>query len=183
MDGYHPLKLIERGKLMDTKQAVANVSDADWQHLAKIANKDADTLKNNYMKAIEDHPKNANSIQVSTTDAIEEGSCVRRKFDVSLFKVVGVSGEVKFCGSSGSDWEAHVHICLNVAGDSVWCTNYKLSPHDAHVCFHPHLVVAKAQLCIGIKGQRSCFNISGNACYWGFGWHCADFDENLFCFR
>lgn len=168
---------------MDTKTLTKGIPDSTWQELAESADIGADDLRQRYEAALEaHHPGGLHTIEVERGEPVKEGDCIRRDFDVSLFKIVGLKGYVEFCGSSGSDWTAKFRICLTAAGSEVWCTEYTLSPTNTSICYHPDLTAVKATLCIGVVGTNHCFNIRGEACYWAFGWHCAKFDENLFCF-
>ena len=169
---------------MDAKMLTQGVSKEDWSQLAKLANTTPEKLQSQYESLLaSNHPQALREISVSTSEAAaSSGDCVRRNFEISLFKIVGLEGYVEFCGSSGDDWQATFHICLTLAGSSVWCTTYTLSSQNTSICFNPDLALVKAELCIGIVGSRHCFNIRGKACYWAFGWHCADFNETLFCF-
>lgn len=168
---------------MDAKTLTQGITNDDWAKLARQANTTPEKLRSQYEALLANHPEGLREISVNVTESkASSGDCVRRDFEISLFKIVGVSGYVEFCGSSGSDWKATFKICLTLAGSSVWCTEYTLSSQNASICFHPDLALVKADLCIGIVGSRLCFNIKGKACYWAFGWHCAEFNETLFCF-
>lgn len=166
---------------MEPNQLTQGIPAESWEMLAKLAKTTPEDLKGKYEALLAQGPQRAVSVAVG--EAASDGDCVGRDFNVSLFGIVGISGSVNFCGSSSSDWSATVHLCLDVAGSSVWCTDYTLSPQNVSVCFNPDLAAVKAKLCIGIVGANHCFNVNGNACYWAFGWHCEDFNETLFCFN
>lgn len=167
---------------MTAKQLTQGVSAEDWAKIAKLANITPEELQSKYEAAVAEHPNNLREISVTTSASQDNGNCVRRNFEISLFKIVGIEGYVEFCGTNERDWKATFNVCLTLAGSSVWCTTYTLSPENTSICFHPDLALVKADLCIGIVGSRHCFNIKGKACYWAFGWHCAEFNETLFCF-
>ena len=167
---------------MEPSKLTQSVPAEAWAKLAQTANATPEEFKAKYEALLANGPE-LSQVAVNVGEGQASGDCVKRTFDVSLFKVVGISGYIEFCGSSSSDWSANVHICLDVAGSSVWCTDYTLSPQNLSVCFNPDLALVKGQLCIGIVGANHCFNIHGNVCYWGFGWHCADFNQTLFCFN
>jgi len=167
---------------MDTNTFTKGVSDQDWARAAKLANITPQQLKTRYEAAVAQHPLNLRKVTVTRGEAVKSGDAIRKDFDISLFDIVGLKGYVEFQGSSSSDWTAAFHICLELAGVSVWCTDETLSPTNAQICYHPDAGGAKADLCLAIQGTNHCFNVSGDACYWAFGWHCGDFNETLFCF-
>jgi len=169
------------------KSIDSHVSQADWDRMAKTAGIPADELKAKVVAALEDPQALLREAEVSLptiSDAKKTGSdCETQSFEVSLFKIVGLSGDLTLCGTSSSNWSAELKACLIVAGSKVWCTTYKFDPHNLSICYSPSVGVAKADLCfkIQIRGNRACLNISGKACVWGFGWRCGDFDTTVFC--
>jgi hypothetical protein len=159
------------------------ISDADWSRLAQLAKTTPQQIRTQYEARLAEQTKGLREIEVNRGTPVQSGSCVKRDFDIGLSSMIGLSGYVEFCANSSSDWTAAFHVCLNVAGSSVWCTDETLTPTNAQLCYHPTLVVAKADLCLAIQGSNHCFNISGDACYWALGtWSCVDFNETLFCF-
>jgi len=168
-------------------------SDEDWALMSKQAGVSADQLKaqiHNAIAALDNDA--AQGMQTGDDSALADlalsspqsaNNCISQDFEVSLFKVIGIKGTLKVCGSSTSDWTAELKVCLTVAGASVWCTHYTFNPHNMSVCFSPSVGVAKAKLCFGlsIHSNKICLGVSGRACYWRFGWKCAKFDEAIFC--
>src|SRR5258707_250229 len=169
---------------MDTTTPTQEISAEDWSKLAALAETTPEELQKRYQAILSGDPESRQRIEVTRGDALQNGNCVKRDFNVSLFSVVGLSGNVEFCATSSTDWKAHFVISLDVAGASVWRTEYTLSPTNTSICYNPDVGAAKAQFCVGIVGADHCFNIKGNFCIWAliFGWQCADFNENLFCF-
>lgn len=164
----------------------SRVSAADWQLMAKHANVGADELKARLLEAFENQEGEKLAALASTpilSDVTLSESCKSQSFEISLFKIIGLSGTLTLCGQSPTDWSAQLKICLLVAGAEVWCTNYKFDPHNLGVCFEPDLVLAKAKLCFKLEDKNNtvCLNINGNACAWIFGWQCGDFDVTVFC--
>jgi hypothetical protein len=167
---------------MDPKTLTQGITADEWAKLAKLAETTPEQLQSQYEAILENHPQILRKIEVTRGDAVQSGNCIKREFNISLFDILGLVGNVEFCYTSSDDWSAAFHICLEVAGSSVWCTDYTLSPTNTSICYHPNLTAVKADFCVGIIGTNHCFNINGDACYWAFGWHCANFNETLFCF-
>lgn len=168
------------------KALESRVSPADWQLMAKHANVSADELKARLLGALENQAGGKLAAVASTpvlSAVTQSESCKSQSFEISLFKIIGLSGTLTLCGQSISDWSAELKICLLVAGAEVWCTSYKFDPHNLGVCFEPNLALAKAKLCfkLELKNNAACLNINGNACAWIFGWQCGDFDVTAFC--
>lgn len=182
---------------MESNMMTQGVPAESWAKLAQLAGTTPEEFKTRYESMLTDGPHlepvgvNVGEAVPATNGALQSGAagleasndCLERTFDVSLFKVVGVSGKITLCGLGTSDWMAQLHLSLDVAGSSVWSTDYTLSARNSSVCFSPDLFVVKGRLCVGLVGSNLCFNINGNICYWGFGWQCADFNQTLFCFK
>ncbi|MDN3380747.1 MULTISPECIES: hypothetical protein [unclassified Pseudoalteromonas] len=184
--------------MTDLKKSLQTmVSDKDWEMMAKHAGMSAAEIKKHVIKAIEkDATKGMLNGFSESAGAIGEidnitlgtlskakNECLTQDFEVSLFKIIGIKGTLTVCGSSTNDWTATLKVCLIVAGASVWCTQYTFDPHNISVCFSPSVGLAKADLCfrIEIHNNKVCLGLSGKACYWAFGWKCANFNETLFC--
>jgi len=167
---------------MEPKTLTQGITADDWARLARLAETTPEQLQSQYEAALENHPYILRKIEVRTGDAVQSGDCIGRDFDISVFDVLGITGNVEFCATSSDDWSAKLHVCLELAGSSVWCTDYTLSPTNTSICYHPDLTAVKADFCIGIVGQNHCFNVNGDACYWALSWHCANFNETPFCF-
>lgn len=166
---------------MDTKKALSAITDAEWSHLAKVTKKSSKDLQARYAKFVSEHPGHMREIKVKRSEAKTVRDCIRRAFDISVFKIVGVKGYAELCGPR-TEWTVQAHICLTLFGDEIWCTDYKLSAQSASVCYNPYAPPVKAQLCFGIRSSNLCFYVSGYACYWYWGWHCKTFDETIVCF-
>ena len=169
---------------INAHQAADNISPETWEQVAKLLNSTVHDAKEKYVAGLENDKAPADTPEVHATELYTTSdNCVQKDFSVSLAKLVGVNVHIKVCGSSSSDWNADVKVCPVLAGTEVECYHYQLSPDHLSYSFHVKLGVAKLKLEIGVKMSRVCFYIKGQACYWGFGWHCSDFDETLFCFR
>jgi hypothetical protein len=167
--------------MLDAKTLSAGISAADWSRLGKLAKADPKALQSQYEAFVAGHPQDLRAIEVKRGAPQQAADCVTRDFSISLFKVLGLNGYVKFCGPA-DDWTATFHICLELFGSNVWCTDYTLSPSNASICYNVDLAAVKASFCVAIQGANHCFNIKGEGCYWAFTWHCKDFNETLFCF-
>jgi hypothetical protein len=168
--------------MMEPRTLTQGITADDWTIVARQAQTTPEQLQSQYEAALQNHPQMLRKIEVSAGDAVQSGDCISRDFDVSLFDVFGIHGNIEFCGTGSNDWSAKLHICLELFGGDVWCTDYTLSPTNASVCYSPDLTAVRAHFCVGIVGQNHCFNLNGNACYWAWTWHCADFNETPFCF-
>jgi len=175
---------------MSIKNSIeSKVSPESWVKMAETAGVSVDELKDKIINAIEGIGQNVRSVATTadhpTVGALTKSSndCDSQKFSISLFEIIGLSGELTLCGTSSSDWTASLKVCLVVAGAEVWCTTYKFDPHNLGVCFSPSVGVAKADICfnLNISDDKVCLNINGKACYWAFGWSCGKFDTTVFC--
>ena len=162
------------------KSSFAAIPDAEWSKLAELAKTTPEALQQRYQAFVEEHPQHLRTKEVKLGKAEKDNNCIRRDFEISLFKVLGIRGYVQLCGTP-ENWQARLHICLVLRGDEVWCQDFVLSNLNPHICIEVNLVAVKAKLCFGLRGSQSCFYISGEACYWAFGWHCASFDETIVC--
>lgn len=182
------LSNVRGSEMSDMLKAVeSRVSPADWQRMAKHAQIGPDELKAKVLKALQGHADGKDLAVARTfpvlSDATKKDSCHTQSFEISLFKIIGLSGSLTLCGDSSTDWSAELKVCLLLAGSEVWCTSYKFDPHNLGVCFEPSVGLAKARLCFNLElgVDKVCLHISGNACVWIFGWQCGDFDTTVFC--
>lgn len=167
------------------------VSEQDWELMSKHAGLPAATLKEKIIPALEQSFQGSfleaqgpgDLSQVKLEDIAEAESCRSQSFEVSLFKIIGIKGTLKLCGTNSSNWTANLEFCLIVAGSSVWCTSYTFDPHHLRICFSPSVGIAKADLCFELQygNGKICLNVKGQACVWAFGWTCGSFDKTLFC--
>jgi len=167
---------------MDTRTLTKGIADSDWARIAKLANTTPDQIRSAYESALTGHPENLRVKSFTRGNPIKSGDSIRVNFDIGLYKTLSLDGYVEFSGTSSTDWSAAFHVCLELAGNSVWCTDETLTPSNAQICYHPDLAAVKADLCFAIQGSNLCFNVSGDACYWAFGWHCGNFNETVHCF-
>ncbi|SLN25303.1 hypothetical protein PEL8287_01152 [Roseovarius litorisediminis] len=182
--------------MTDIKTALeTHVSDRDWEMMAKHAGMPAAEVKKKVLNGIANSLGADGTAELTTVSSAPVLSdlalaprtvaddCATQDFEVSLFKIIGIKGSLKVCGTNTSNWTAELKVCLIVAGASVWCTTYHFDPHNLSVCFSPTVGVAKADLCftVSIHSNKICLSIKGKACVWGLGWHCGKFNEQLFC--
>lgn len=173
----------------------SRVSDADWKLMAAHAGKSPEELKAILSAGLEQHfllkqklqyapaPTAKAAPSVSLAATTQSGDCNTQSFNITLFDVIGLSGTLTLCGTSTSDWSAQLKVCLVVLGAEVVCYQFAFDPHNLGVCWSPNVGIAKASICFNleISSNKVCLNISGNACVWGFGWHCGDFNVTPFC--
>ncbi len=167
---------------MDSKAMINSVSTEDWAQLAKLANVTTEELQSRFAAAMQDFPQMLREITVSSGAGEEANDCTTRTFEISFFKILGIRGTIRLC-TTGRDWTAQITVSLLVLGESVWDTQYTLSSRNTSICFNIDLFLVKGELCLGIVGERLCFNIKGRLCVWTIaGWQCESFNETPFCF-
>lgn len=168
--------------MADQKQVIESIGAEKWERLAELTEKPASELQSKYADFVDSLPRPLPKTQVTSTKAKKTtDDCTEKNFDISLLDVIGIRLGVKFCGDS-SDWSADVKLCLLAFGDELSCYNLHLDSQNAEICLSPNFGIAKFQICVGLRGSNVCLYVKGEACFWAFGWHCADFNEQLFCF-
>lgn len=170
---------------MDEKQMIQGISADDWARLAKSAKTTPQQIQSQYEAALAKRLVSLGKVTVKAGAPVKSGDCISRDFDITLYDIISLKGNIQFCSSSQSDWTATYHVCLLLAGNSIWCTDATLTPNSASICYSPDFALVKAQFCLAINGVNLCFNVSGNACYrkWTGSWDCSDFNETVFCFE
>ncbi|CAK8713166.1 hypothetical protein GCAAIG_02485 [Candidatus Electronema halotolerans] len=174
----------------DTLQAVSShVSEKDWQMMAAHADMPVDKLKEQILSAISRDAAEpataapmvrAAAARMPVLGALKTvDNCKTQPFEVSLYKIVGIGGELKVCGTP-SDWQAELKVCLIVAGAKVWCTSYNFDSHNVTVGFHPNVGLAGADLSLTLSFDvhKICLSAAGSVWYI-FGKE--SFDQRLFC--
>ena len=168
---------------MDIKNSFAAIPDTEWSKLATLAKTTPEELQQRYQAFVEEHPLHLRKKEVKLGKPEKTSNeCIRQNFDITLFDILGIRGYVEICGTP-EDWSLKLHICIVLLGAEVWCQDFVLSTSNPHLCVEVNLFTVKAKLCFGVRGSRACFYISGEACYWAFGWHCASFDETIVCLK
>lgn len=161
----------------------ATVTPEDWAVMGRAAGTTPEAFKKAYDAALEEHPPGpGDHFRLTVGPVRTVDGCEEHSFDLDLGHAIGLGITVRFCGPVSGDWKAELEGKLKAAGMTVWTTTYTLSPSNTGVCWDPHVGVAKAHLCIAIKGDRHCLNIAGEACYWALWWRCGNFDETPICF-
>ncbi|WP_141921617.1 hypothetical protein [Haloactinospora alba] len=83
---------------------------------------------------------------------------------------------------SEEPWRAVVDANAKVFGHKVGNSHFQLSRMSSYIEIHPGAFLTKADLKIGVYGERLCFGIDGQACYWAWTWHCTPIHAHgLFC--
>jgi len=86
--------------------------------------------------------------------------------------------------TGGDDWRGTLKVTAKVFGYDVGSSQAEISRTNSYIEIHPSVLLAKADLKIGLYGERLCFGVEGQACYWGFGWHCTPVNAPaLFCLK
>ncbi|MDW8808750.1 hypothetical protein P1P68_29145 [Streptomyces scabiei] len=184
--------------VQDSEAALAGIPDSAWERLAELAGQsswqgekvDADHLRNMYADKVQqflanpDRHLTANrqldvrsQLQVTKTD---DGTLKLGPYELSFFDIIGVTLEGDF--TPGEHWSANLKASLKIVGAVVWQTEYSLSPEHASIHINPSLPIASLDATVGLYGSKLCLRISGEGCYWWFGWNCQKFDETLVCF-
>ncbi len=83
-----------------------------------------------------------------------------------------------------ANWYGKVVVTPTIFGKGVGSSEAQVSRAQSFIEIHPSALLVKADLKIGIYGDKMCFGIEGRACYWAFGWKCQSFDkQGLFCLK
>ncbi len=168
--------------MMEVKNVHAALTASEWLRIAELTKQPREDLEKRWEAFLSEHPQHLRKIEVTEGETTKTADdCLKKEFSISIFSVLGIKLNVVFCGTS-LDWSLEVRLALLLFGTEVWVTGYTLTPSNASICFSPDLVLVKAKFCIGVSGSKVCLRVWGDACYWGWGWHCADFDETLVCF-
>ncbi len=161
------------------------ISDEDWAGLARLANTTPEEIRTRYEALLDKQLNGRQKVSVTLGEPLMSGEseeCISRNISINL-GLSAINGTIRFCGTSIINWSATVHLCIDLAGSPIWCTDFILTPFNSKICFHPDLFVLKSSFCVSIEGSKLCLVISGEACYWAFGWHCENFSETLTCFN
>lgn len=166
--------------------------EEDWAKLGHLLGVPAEQVKNDYINALKEHmvnpvPATLKEIESSSAYASESGSGAEGEFTKS-FDLTIVPGVLQLrldvSASTGENWSAGIKVTALVFGKNVGEAQIQLSALNSYVEIHPAILVAKADLKLGLYGDRLCFGVEGQACYWLFGWHCTPINaQNLFCLR
>lgn len=80
---------------------------------------------------------------------------------------------------SATNWNAELSVGIRFKNKQIWEEKAHLDSHG-HMGIHwsPNLVVAKADIGVGIEGPNCALHFTANGCaLWTDGWHCANVDE------
>lgn len=172
---------------------VAGVPMENWERLAELANAHqgrggratAERMRNDYVRTVEEigkHPNGELVVERPKPKTLPGDRIHVGPYEIKLYSVfaLGIEGDFQ----PGADWSFDLKAYLKVLGETVWTTEYQLSPENASITYHPDVYLAKGDFTIGIFGSTHCLRTYGDACYRvPFGsWHCKDFDETLYCF-
>lgn len=175
--------------MSDFTKALDNVvNESDWKRMAGTAGLSVADLKSRIVPALEAEASNVDQDptvpEFSLTDVAAPEGCLTREFEISIWKFVGLKCKFTLCGTSASDWEAKVELCLIVAGACVLKKTFVLDPHHIGSCFKYDANITKVDLCfeLVIKSDKICPNIHGRVgLWWPFSWHYENFDITPFC--
>jgi hypothetical protein len=162
------------------KHSITAIPEDEWQDVAKRIGVNPDQLKKDYEAVISD-PRNLREMSVNIGQQVKSDDCVSTPFEFSFFKVLGIKGEVKFCGTNTSNWTATVDVCLTLLGNQVACHKFELDSTHLEYCYNIDVRLAKAKVCFGVNTRDLCLYTRGKACAWALGWHCQDFDQRIIC--
>lgn len=158
----------------------------DWDILAAALKTPVQDLKNMYANAIDEYIKKPSRIRI---DELPEPHKITGKFDINKSYTITVVPatlvvRVDVGITTQEDWSGTVRITPIIFGKELGASEIQISRTQSFFQIHPSALLVKADLKIGIYGDNLCFGIEGQACYWGFGWKCQDFNkQNLFCIK
>lgn len=162
------------------KHTVTAIADDEWNDVANRIGVSPDQLRKDYEAVVSD-PKNLRDVTLTVGQETKADSCVTTPFEFSFFKILGIKGEVKICGTGAGDWKASVDVCLTLLGNQVACHHFDLDSTHLEYCYNIDVRFAKARVCFGVNTRDLCLYTRGNACAWALGWHCQDFDQRIVC--
>ncbi|MCP2169109.1 hypothetical protein [Goodfellowiella coeruleoviolacea] len=174
--------------------ALEGVPARVWTRLADLANKyksddqdkiDAGAFKKLYSDSIENFHKDPKWVTVVEGSDTSESGVIDQivgPWDLTVVDSVTVGVKGTYSPQSDGTWTISLTLALKVTGRVVWETTYSLSPENYYVRLQPNVGIAKADVTIGLYGQKRCLQVSGNACYWWFAYRCVDFNQTLLCF-
>ncbi|WP_150251447.1 hypothetical protein [Nocardiopsis deserti] len=164
------------------------LSEEEWGKLARALEANPERLKAQYAEAVAAHLRDPQPVVLKEQRNAPAPSNAHA-FDFSkTFEATIVPGvltlRVVVSASTGENWSAHVKVSAVVFGTELGSAEANLSAVNSYVEIHPSVLLAKADLRIGFSGERLCFFVQGQACYWALSWHCTSVDaHNLFCLR
>lgn len=172
-----------------TRAADSVIDQDDWARMAAHAKMSPQDLKNKILPVLEGMATPGLAAAQVTPTAFQlpattkAAQCETQRFEISLFRIVGISGTATLCGTGAHDWSLELKFCLVLAGAEVWCTSYKFDPHNLGVCFNIDIALLNGQICFKllVDATKICLNLNGKLCVWALGWHCDQFDVTPFC--
>lgn len=177
--------------------ALSLLSHEQWEELGRRLRMPPGEVRDNYHEALKRHldnpvPATLHKVDTPLKDpfALEGVEGVEgaeggetQSFDLTIIpEVLQVRLDLGLTG--GEDWKVSISLTALIFGHDVGGAHLQLSATNSYIEIHPGMLVAKADLKIGVYGEQLCFGIDGQACYWAFGWHCTPINaHNLFCLR
>lgn len=164
----------------------------DWATLARATGIEVGDLRKRYVDTLEQYIKSPKRVEVGEATVLEN---LTNTFDTGAdfeinkaYTITVVPGVLAVRVDVGiqplEDWYGKVTVTATVFGKNVGTSEAQISRLQSFFEIHPGALVVKADLKIGLYGEKLCFGIEGTACYWGFGWKCQDFNkQNLFCLK
>lgn len=164
----------------------------DWDALGRATGQSGEEAKRRYIQALREHyaaPRPIRVRKVPNEEAFSEavsgpGLSIHESYDATVVPgVLSLYFQVDIEG--GEDWEGRVRISYKVFGHELGSSDNRISRTSSYIELHPGMLVAKADLQIGLWGENLCFSIRGQACHLSWtGWSCTPFDTSaLFCLR
>ncbi|WP_152644817.1 hypothetical protein [Kitasatospora griseola] len=182
-----------------TENALREVPLDSWNRLAEMANALADEnggattgeqIKDDYINITEEASARSGDgflVGLPSPQALPNGDLVVGPYEVQVPDIPAVTIVVEGTYHSGgpNDWYLKGTAKLKVAGKTVWTTEYHFSALQRYASFHPDVLLAKADVTVGVFGSNNCLRIFGQGCYRYTpmsSWTCSEFDETLLCF-
>jgi hypothetical protein len=164
------------------------IPEEDWEYIARRTGRSVEQAKRDYRDGLRSHLRNPRPVTIEevppeAASLVEAAHEINKSFDITVVPAV-LSLRIDVSISGGEDWHGTLKVTAKVFGHGVGSAHAQLSRTNSYIEIHPGVLLAKADLKIGLYGERLCFGVEGRACYWGFGWHCTPINaQGLFCLR
>lgn len=165
--------------------------DSDWQVLAEALQ--MSDIKNQYAKELDKFIKKPTRLELAEITyhpitSMFDGEKTRsgdinKSYSITVIpRVLAVRVDVGV--RMAANWYGKVVVTPTIFGKALGSSEAQISRAQSFFEIHPGALLVKADLKIGIYGDKMCFGIEGRACYWAFGWKCQSFDkQGLFCLK
>lgn len=159
------------------------VSENQWQEVAKLTNLSVDEVKSKYEAAIAQQGGEHFTVtypEMLMANALENGEDIEIPFEIGFYKILAIKGKLAY-RHNGGDWSVELTCGIYLLGNEIKTFSYTFNKHHTSICIGVSVGLAKAKICFGITGNRLCFKVNGEACYWAVTWRCESFDETIVC--